>query len=62
MKRKKGIGCWTVVQIVFLILKLAHVVDWSWNFTFAPTYVSLFGGVIGIILTVALEAWHNMNN
>ena len=63
-KKKKNQGCFnccTAVQIIFIILKLAHVVDWSWNVTFAPTYISLFGGITGIILTVALEAWRNMN-
>lgn len=58
-KSKGGYGCSTVVQIVFLILKLGNVVNWSWWVVFAPTYISLFGGILGIAIMLALEVWHN---
>jgi hypothetical protein len=58
-KSKGGFGCSTVIQIVFLILKLGNVVNWPWWFVFAPTYVTLFSGVVSIILLLAVNAWHN---
>ena len=58
-KSKGGFGCSTVVQIIFILLKLFDVVGWSWWVVFAPTYISLFGGVLGIAIMLALEVWHN---
>ena len=34
-----GIGVGTVVQIVFIILKLVNVIDWSWWAVFIPTFI-----------------------
>ena len=36
-----GIGILTVVQIVFIILKLTNLVDWSWWIVFWPSWISL---------------------
>jgi hypothetical protein len=58
-KSKGGFGCSTVIQIIFILLKLFNVVGWSWNFVFAPTYISLFGGILGIAIMLAVNAWHN---
>ena len=45
-----------VVFVVFLILKLVHVIDWSWWWVFSPLWIGLafwllvivvIGGIIG---------------
>lgn len=36
-----GIGFSGVLFIVFLILKLTHVIDWSWVWVFAPLWINL---------------------
>lgn len=36
-----GIGIGTILFIVFLVLKLTHVIDWSWWWVFAPLWVPL---------------------
>ena len=36
-----GIGFSSVLFIVFLILKLTHVIDWSWVWVFAPLWIDL---------------------
>lgn len=42
-----GIGLFGLTFIVFLVLKLTHVIDWSWWWVAAP----IWGGiVIGIIV------------
>lgn len=46
----KGIGIVDVVQIVFIILKLTGLVNWSWVVVFLPTLIVL--GVMLIILIV----------
>ena len=29
-----------VLQIIFIVLKLVKVIDWSWWWVFAPTWIS----------------------
>lgn len=45
-----GIGVAGVVQIVFLILKLCKVIDWSWWFVMLPTLIEI--GLLVVILTI----------
>ena len=57
-----GIGIPTVVLIVFIILKLVGVINWSWWWVLSPLWIS-----IGLWLTVtiviyggiAIAAWIN---
>lgn len=35
-----GIGFTGLLQVAFIILKLCHVIDWSWWWVLAPTWVS----------------------
>lgn len=52
----EGIGnILTTVQIVFIILKLANLVTWSWWIVFLPAIASfglgvLIGTILGIII------------
>lgn len=39
-KTSSGIGLGTTVFIIFLILKLTHVIDWSWWWVTAPLWIS----------------------
>jgi len=50
-----GIGCFTVIQIVFLILKLAGLVNWSWWWIWAPTLIPL--GIFGLVALWVLCAF-----
>jgi hypothetical protein len=36
-----GIGCGTVLFLIFLTLKLTHNIDWSWWWVFAPLWIPL---------------------
>ena len=38
-----------VLQVIFIVLKLCHVIDWSWLWVFAPTWIS-----IGLVLIILL--------
>jgi hypothetical protein len=49
-----GVGCFGVVMIVFLTLKLSGVIDWSWWWVMAPVWVPaslalLLLGFLGVI-------------
>lgn len=46
------LGYMDVVQIVFLVLKFAGLVNWSWWMVFAPTLISL-----AIVLVNLILAW-----
>jgi hypothetical protein len=47
-----GLGIGTVLFIVFLILKLTNVIDWSWWWVTAPLWIPL--GLVVLILIVTL--------
>jgi hypothetical protein len=34
-----GIGCLGVLQIIFLVLKVAGLVDWSWWIVLSPLFI-----------------------
>jgi hypothetical protein len=44
-----GVGCLTVVGIVFIILKLVGTIDWSWWLVLLPIY-----GPVALILVLWL--------
>lgn len=47
-----GLGTGSVIQIVFLVLKLTHLIDWSWVWVLSPTWISL---IIVVIILVVCE-------
>lgn len=47
-----GVGIITVLQIIFIVLKLVGVIDWSWFFVLLPTIIS--GGFAVFIFLVIL--------
>lgn len=40
----------TILQVVFIVLKLVHVIDWSWWWVLAPTWISLVFAVVAFII------------
>ena len=42
-------GCGFILAIIFLVLKLTHVIDWAWIWIFAPVWIPL-----GIALSILL--------
>ena len=49
-----GLGILGVLQTIFIVLKLVHVIDWSWVVVFIPTFIGLGLTmlVIGVVLLV----------
>ena len=46
-----GIGIPTVVQIVFIILKLTKCIDWSWWWVLSPLWIgALLWAILAIII------------
>ncbi len=50
-----GMGFASALQIVFIVLKLCGVIDWSWLWVLAPTWVSLALVVIVAVIVTAVE-------
>jgi hypothetical protein len=47
-----GLGIGTVLFIVFMVLKLTHVIDWSWWWVTAPLWAPII--LIGLIGLLAI--------
>lgn len=42
-------GIFTILQVVFIVLKLTNLINWSWWMVWMPTFIS-----VGISLTIIL--------
>ena len=47
-----GVGIPTVVLVVFVILKLVGVINWSWWWVLSPLWISLGLWLVLILITV----------
>lgn len=47
-----GIGFLGVLQIIFIVLKLCNVLQWSWWMVFIPAYISV--GLTIILIVIAI--------
>lgn len=52
---KSGIGFTSLLTIVFIVLKLCHVIEWSWLWVLAPIWIDLIMG-IGVVI------WFSINH
>lgn len=51
-----GIGIGGVLQIVFIVLKLCGLIDWSWWWVWSPTWIG-FGLLAFLLLIVTIIRW-----
>ena len=58
-KKAKGLNLVNVLTIVFIVLKLTKLIDWSWFWVLSPTLIPLMlvmvGYLILIIVTIFLK-------
>ena len=50
-----GIGFLGVLQIIFIVLKLCNVLQWSWWMVFIPAYISAGLAIILIVIAIILN-------
>lgn len=56
MKTEKyGMSGTTLLQIAFIVLKLTHVIDWSWVWVLAPMWISAIIAVVIIVIQIIAE-------
>jgi fatty acid desaturase len=53
--RSGGLGFWSVLQIVFIILKLVGSITWTWGWVLAPTWISIIFVILVIIVLVLIN-------
>lgn len=53
--KSKGIGCFTVVGIVFIVLKLLEiqpVASWSWLWVLSPFWIAFIVDIVLVLLGI----------
>lgn len=51
-----GIGIGTVLLVVFMVLKLCHVITWSWWWVTAPVWIPVAFAIVFSGLVALLKA------
>lgn len=53
-----GVGFAGLLTIAFIVLKLTHVINWSWVWVLSPLWISFAIGIffLAIILLIAVVA------
>lgn len=54
-----GLGLGSVLTIIFVVLKLVGVIDWSWWWVLSPTLISIGLLIIVAIIFATIEAHFN---
>jgi hypothetical protein len=49
-----GIGFTGTLQVAFIVLKLCKVINWSWWWVLAPTWISIIVAVAAIAITLII--------
>lgn len=55
-----GMGLLGVVFVVFLVLKLCHVIDWSWWWITAPLWGGFAIALLYILIYIIVEVIKSM--
>lgn len=54
-KNTGGIGATGLLGVAFIVLKLCHVIEWSWLWVLSPFWISLGIAIIVIIIYVMFQ-------
>ena len=54
-----GIGFCGLLTILFIGLKLCHVIDWSWWWVLSPLWISLARVIVVVLIVVSIIALRN---
>lgn len=54
-----GVGFAGLLTIAFIVLKLTHVINWSWVWVLSPLWISflLFVVVVSVVALIAFALW-----
>ena len=54
-KGNSGLGLCSVLTIVFVVLKLVGVIDWSWLWVLSPLWINIVLTIIFIIIIALIN-------
>ena len=54
---KGGVGFAGLLTIVFIVLKLCHVIDWSWGMVLAPLWITVIIWLLIFALFLGACIW-----
>lgn len=54
-KSSGGLGLCSVLTIVFIVLKLVGVINWSWLWVLSPLWIDLILAIVLAIILVLIE-------
>ena len=57
----RGISALGVLLIVFVVLKLCGLINWSWPLVLIPLWVNLGCLVIYLLVLLVVMLWHKRN-
>ena len=49
---RNGIGFTGLLAIAFIVLKLCHVIDWSWWWVLSPIWIPMAFAVLLVVVSV----------
>ena len=49
-----GLGFGSVLQLIFIVLKLCKVIDWKWVWVLSPTWIGFVIALIVVVIFVAI--------
>lgn len=52
-----GIGFSGLLTIVFVVLKLTNVIDWSWWWVLSPLWISLLLALVLVVIADLIWVW-----
>lgn len=45
-----GVGCGTVLLLIFVTLKLTNLIDWSWWWVLSPLWIGIAIGLVFLLI------------
>lgn len=56
MKEGGGLGCGTVLGLIFIVLKLTGNIDWSWVWVLSPFWIPLAIAIVAFVFIALAKA------
>lgn len=54
-KSSHGLNFGEALQIVFIVLKLCKIINWSWWWVLAPTWIGFIVAIVAIIIVLIMR-------
>ncbi|MBO5080363.1 MAG: hypothetical protein J6B82_05725 [Bacteroidaceae bacterium] len=54
-----GMGLTGVLTTIFIVLKLCHVIDWSWWWVLSPTLICIAFRLVLILIYIGIDKYEN---